>query len=185
MGVSAGHKQQEIKSGAPIQGPVGDERRISQERRFATTLVAVQRKWRQGVEHEVRQACGHSFALLSPLVALSRFGDGKRNVGLAELVGIEPASLVRVIQELERLGLIERRDQPGDGRAKLIHLTQSGVEMAGRVEAVLLGYRAKVLRDAPSERLAAGLAMFNRMLEALADLSSKGPRRPHNSEEST
>jgi len=40
--------------------------------------------------------------------------------------GIDPSSMVAVIDELEALGLAERRPQPGDRRVRAIHLTAAG-----------------------------------------------------------
>jgi MarR family transcriptional regulator for hemolysin len=49
-----------------------------------------------------------------------------RSVELAEAAGIRPQSMMVIIHELEGLGLIERRPDPSDSRAKLIDFTTAG-----------------------------------------------------------
>lgn len=56
---------------------------------------------------------------------LGRFGPS-RSVDLAQAVGIRPQSMMVVIHELEQMGLIERRPDPADSRAKLIDFTPGG-----------------------------------------------------------
>src|SRR3546814_3268371 len=63
-----------------------------------------------------------------PLVHLSETGGGITQKELAALVGIDGSSLVRLIDILCRKGLVERRADESDGRARLIHLTPAGVD---------------------------------------------------------
>jgi DNA-binding MarR family transcriptional regulator len=46
--------------------------------------------------------------------------------GLHAKAGIDPSSMVSIIDELERRGLAERRAHPDDRRARAIHLTPAG-----------------------------------------------------------
>jgi DNA-binding MarR family transcriptional regulator len=48
---------------------------------------------------------------------------------LASLLGMVPSRLVSLLDELERRGLVERRDQPEDRRVYAIHLTEKGSKM--------------------------------------------------------
>lgn len=57
---------------------------------------------------------------------LGRFGPS-RAVDLAEAAGIRPQSMTKIVQELEQLGLVRRRPDPGDSRAKLVEFTGSGL----------------------------------------------------------
>lgn len=56
---------------------------------------------------------------------LGRHGPS-RSVDLAHAAGIRPQSMVAIIQELEELGLIERKPDPQDSRAKLVNYTPAG-----------------------------------------------------------
>jgi DNA-binding MarR family transcriptional regulator len=64
---------------------------------------------------------------------------------LGKGVGIDPSSMVGTIDELENMGLVERRRHPSDRRAHALHLTakgrrtlKRGREMAGAAQDELL-----------------------------------------------
>ena len=59
---------------------------------------------------------------------LERYG-ASRSVDLAEVAGIRPQSMMKIVHELEGLGLICRRTDPADSRAKLIEFTGEGVRL--------------------------------------------------------
>ena len=48
---------------------------------------------------------------------------GLRQGALAELLGVEPPTVTRMAQRLERGGMIERRPDPADGRGQLVFPT--------------------------------------------------------------
>lgn len=52
---------------------------------------------------------------------------------LHEKTGIDPSSMVAVIDELEARGLAERRPDPEDRRARLIYLTDDGQRTLARI----------------------------------------------------
>lgn len=56
------------------------------------------------------------------LFTLSR-EEGLNQGALADRIEVEPITLCRMIDRLEEAGLVERRRDPGDRRAWLIHLT--------------------------------------------------------------
>jgi len=59
---------------------------------------------------------------------LGQYG-ASRSVDLAQAAGIRPQSMMVIIHELEDMGLIERRPDPRDSRAKLIDFTASGRQL--------------------------------------------------------
>ncbi|HEY1834783.1 MAG TPA: MarR family transcriptional regulator [Solirubrobacteraceae bacterium] len=52
---------------------------------------------------------------------------------LHEQTGIDPSSMVAVIDELEKAGLAERRPHPEDRRARTIYLSEQGLETLAHV----------------------------------------------------
>ncbi|MGI8559027.1 MAG: MarR family winged helix-turn-helix transcriptional regulator [Solirubrobacteraceae bacterium] len=52
---------------------------------------------------------------------------------LRELTAIDASSMVSVIDDLQALGLAERRPHPSDRRVRAIHLTEFGTETLGRL----------------------------------------------------
>ncbi|OSQ42203.1 MarR family winged helix-turn-helix transcriptional regulator [Thalassospira sp. MCCC 1A01428] len=124
-----------------------------------TNLLQTGRHWRRAAT----QVLGHhgiSEACASPLIWISRMGGGTRQVVLAHCIGIESASLVRLLDQLEANNLIERKADPSDRRAKCIWLTQEGQELATKMEALLIQLRSRILANVTREDLEATLRVF-------------------------
>lgn len=68
------------------------------------------------------RALGLSRAQWSVLAHLARH-DGIKQSALAEILEIEPITLVRLVDRLEAAGWVERRPHGSDRRVKLLHLT--------------------------------------------------------------
>ncbi|KQQ88607.1 MarR family winged helix-turn-helix transcriptional regulator [Massilia sp. Leaf139] len=86
-----------------------------------------------------------SQATALPVLILGRLRpEGVRPGVLAEALGLEPSSLVRVVDLLIESGLIERREDPQDRRAKLLQLTDEGSSRAAQMEAALIPFRRSV-----------------------------------------
>lgn len=90
--------------------------------RFGFALSRVARIWRRHLDQRLAPR-GISYARWVTLVYLQRGGAGMQQRELADFMGIEAPTLVRTLDRLERLGLIERRPHPEDRRAKSVHLT--------------------------------------------------------------
>ena len=61
---------------------------------------------------------------------------GLMALDLAGPIWVEPPSVSRAVQSLERRGLLTRQPHPTDGRASLFYLTQAGELMAGAIDRV-------------------------------------------------
>jgi DNA-binding MarR family transcriptional regulator len=59
-----------------------------------------------------------------------------RQVALARLLVLSPATITHVVNELEDLGAVERRRDPSDKRAHHLHLTERGAAMIREAEAI-------------------------------------------------
>ncbi|WP_246161347.1 MarR family winged helix-turn-helix transcriptional regulator [Segnochrobactrum spirostomi] len=120
------------------------------------------RLWRREADRTLASS-GVSQATALPLVVLARMGEHVRQGALADELGIEGPSLVRLIDQLEAEGIVERRECAGDRRAKLLHITPAGHKKVEEVEAVLNKVRVRLL-GAVSE---ADLATTVRVLQVI------------------
>jgi MarR family transcriptional regulator for hemolysin len=120
------------------------------------------RLWRRESD-QVLSEHGLSFATAIPLVLLSRQGTSVRQGMLADDLGIEGPSLVRLIDLLEAEGLVERREDPTDRRAKTLHLTAAGETKVDEINRVLRRARAALLKDIGSDDLAITFATLQRI----------------------
>ncbi len=85
---------------------------------------------------------------------------------LVSATGIDPSTMVQIIDELEAAGLAERRIHDSDRRKRAIHLTPEGTRLLGRAR-VVVGRVADELFAAlsPQER-----ATLNGLLRRMAGL---------------
>jgi MarR family transcriptional regulator for hemolysin len=114
------------------------------EEEFGFRVARIARRIRQAVDSELR-AYGLSEATWRPLAYLGRLGEGIRQKELAQALGIEGPSLVRLLDSLERRGLVERREDESDLRARGIYLTKSGRQLQGRVLRISEGIQRRLL----------------------------------------
>ncbi len=144
---------------------------------FGFQIARIARRLRQAVDAELR-AYGLTEATWRPLVYVARLGAGVRQKELAIALGIEGPSLVRLLDGLERRGLIERREDDTDRRARGIHLTSAGRALQRRVAKVSSAVQRRVLAAVAPADLAAcdrAFAIIERALDAAAAPAAAGP----------
>ena len=134
--------------------------------RLTMALLQLGRRYRQRVDQRlVQQRVSEARAV--PVLYIARSGDGLRQCELADMIGIEGPSLVRLLDQLSRADLLIRQPDPHDGRAKTVHLTQSGRKLAGEVEEALLGMRDSLFARVSDADIAATLRTFEALDAAL------------------
>jgi MarR family transcriptional regulator, transcriptional regulator for hemolysin len=129
-------------------------------RSVSSTLVLAARRWRR-TSHGVLASYGVSEACAVPLLTANRLGEAVRQVTLAEHVGIEGPSLVRLLDQLCAAGLVRRDEDPEDRRAKTITLTDEGRVVTARMEERLVTLRARLLKGVTREDLETTLRVLN------------------------
>ena len=144
-------------------------------RDFGFRLSRIARRLRQAVDAELG-AFGLTEATWRPLAYVGRLGEGVRQKELAAALGIEGPTLVRLLDGLERRGLIERREGEADRRARGIFLTPDGRELMERVTAISEGVQARLLRGIPAPDLEACERVF-RALDAELEAGERGSER--------
>lgn len=146
--------------------------------RFGVTFSLLARRWRRLIEAHLA-ATGLTDATWVPLVHLDATGGGLAQKDLAALVGVDGSSLVRVLDILERDGLIERRRDASDGRARLIHLTTLGQQRVATIQKALRTAEQAMLVDLSDADLGVMLAHFNAIARRMAEReSSEGGKTP-------
>jgi DNA-binding MarR family transcriptional regulator len=89
---------------------------------------------------------------------------------LAAREGITQPGATQLVNRLEERGWVERRTDPGDGRAVLVALTKDGLEALDRVRAeyrALLHEEMAALDDEEVETLASAVAVLDRLIGRL------------------
>lgn len=91
------------------------------------TLMLITRDFQQRLDNDLAQrgVDGIGSRHRAVFLFLGRNGPS-RAVDLAQAAGIRPQSMMKIVHELEAMGLVERRTDPSDSRAKLIDFTRAG-----------------------------------------------------------
>ncbi|WP_019450093.1 MarR family winged helix-turn-helix transcriptional regulator [Cupriavidus sp. BIS7] len=140
---------------------------------FTGQLMLAGRQWRQ-ISQATVSAHGISAAAAAPLLFIRRLGGGVRQVTLADYVGVEGATLVRLVDQLSAAELVRREVDPSDRRANVLSLTEAGERMAVQIELELKQLRAEVFADVCEEDMAATLRVLEALSRAAAAASSSG-----------
>jgi MarR family transcriptional regulator, transcriptional regulator for hemolysin len=130
------------------------------------------RTWRREADQALVDH-GLSQATALPLMVLSRRGKRVRQGVLADEIGIEGPSLVRLIDLLQAEGLVERREDPTDRRAKTLHLTPAGEAKAEEINRVLRRVRAALLKDIEPDDLAVTFDALQRIEQCANRMSER------------
>jgi MarR family transcriptional regulator for hemolysin len=101
---------------------------------FASLIARAARQWRRAVDRRL-QPFGLTEATWLPLIHLARAAEPMRQKDLAASLVLDGSSVVRLLDALEAAGLIERRGESGDRRAKTITVTGRARSIIDQVEA--------------------------------------------------
>ena len=153
---------------APSQGFIHGE--------IGRLIARLARIWRRESDQALSDH-GLSYATAIPLLVLSRQGENVRQGVLADELGIEGPSLVRLIDLLQAEGLVERREDPTDRRAKTLHLTKAGEAKLNETNRVLRRVRASLLKDIGADELAITFETLQRIEQrsGLLQAAKTGP----------
>jgi len=100
--------------------------------------------------------------------------EGLSQVDLADVLELQPISLVRLLDRLVEQGLLERRPHPKDRRANKLFLTRAGRKLVDDLDSLRDAIAADVLRDIPDSALEISLDV----LKSVKDHVKTGDDKP-------
>lgn len=138
-------------------------------------LGRLARRWRQEVDHAVK-VLDMTEATWRPLLHLSHLDEAVRQKDLAESMGTDGSSLVRLLDNLEERGLI-RREDGADRRCKLVTLTPAGRAATAQARAVVTALEHELLGALNDDHIGALGRMFDH-IDAALDRHKEGRGQP-------
>ena len=96
--------------------------------------------------------------------------EGLSQVDLAEVLELQPISLVRLLDRLVERGLLERRPDPKDRRANRLFLTGAGRTLVDDLDSLRDAIASDVLRDIPSAAIQTSLDTLVEVKERIKSL---------------
>lgn len=95
--------------------------------------------------------------------------QGVRPNELAARLGTTKQALTPLLNDLDRFGYLERRPAPGDGRGRVLRLTERGLALVGAMKDILTGIESEWSQQLGADR-------FAMLQDALRELT-EDPRR--------
>jgi len=129
---------------------------------FAQSISVVARRWRTRLDERLKPM-NMSIARWGALYWLGQAGDGVSQAHLAELAGVEPPTLVRVIDQLEAQGLVERRTSPSDRRVNMLYLTEAALPLVAEIETEAENLRQELLGDISFEEYETAVGVLTKL----------------------
>ena len=134
------------------------------KKQLITQLVESSRLLRNYIDHRAKGR-GTTRAQWIVLFRL-REQEGLSQVDLADVLELQPISLVRLLDRLVEHGLVERRHDPRDRRANRLFLTAAGRQLANDLDSLRESIATDVLQDIPA-------AAIETSLETLRDVKDR------------
>ena len=158
---------------APNQSKSADVSRETLQLKVAMQVMLTARRWKSWVAGKFRDS-GHTGA---PTLVLYYLVDQPKGLTLSELssrMELSGASLTRLVQRLEKDGMVSRRRMVGDGRSWLIVMEPAGRAEMEAFEVHAAAMRQRVFEGVSEDDMAAAL----RVLDAVAARLAAGPDAP-------
>ena len=147
------------------------------ERSFGFLLYDAARLLRRDFDRRARRI-GLTRAQWSVLANLAR-NEGINQAGLADIMELQPITLVRLLDRLEEAGWVARRPDPADRRARVLSLTEKARPILEQMRALAAETRETALQGfslETRERLIDALAQVRANLSLREPLSEPARR---------
>ncbi len=129
-------------------------------------LVIVARRWRSLIDEHLRHI-GQSAARMEAMSAIINMPGPNAQVDIARRLRIEGPTMTRMLDTLEKDGLVERLPHPTDRRTKHLRVTPAGEAALANIFIIVDGLRNRLLHDLPPEEVAAASGFLETLMGRL------------------
>jgi len=141
------------------------------KRQFIVQLIESSRLLRNYIDQRAKRR-GTTRAQWIVLFRL-RQQEGLSQVDLAEVLELQPISLVRLLDRLVDHGLLERRSDPKDRRANRLFLTASGRQLVDDLDSLRDAIATDVLQDVPAGAIETSLKTLRDIKERIKGVAEQ------------
>jgi MarR family transcriptional regulator for hemolysin len=147
---------------------------LDHKRQLVTQLVESSRILRNYIDQRAKER-GTTRAQWIVLFRL-RTQEGLSQVDLADVLELQPISLVRLLDRLVEQGLLERRHDPRDRRANQLFLTDAGRRLVDDLDSLRDAIATDVLQDIPDEAITTSLKTLQDIKDRIKAQSGSAER---------
>ena len=133
---------------------------------FGALLSRSYRQWRRAADLRL-QPYDLTEATWLPLLRIARAPEPPRQKDLAAAMFVDGSSVVRLLDNLEQAGLIQRKEGETDRRAKTIHLTARGRAIADKAETAARRVRQDALAGLSDREIEPAARVLEHICRAL------------------
>lgn len=137
----------------------------AQDEQLAESLHLAAHGWRTALDRRLRPL-GYSRSRWMVLLHISR-NDAISHRELAERLGIEAPTLVRLVDRMEADDLISRRTSETDRRVKHLHLSAAGRKEVQRIKACAADLRREILAGIEESEIGVTLDVLQKIRSKL------------------
>jgi DNA-binding MarR family transcriptional regulator len=101
--------------------------------------------------------------------------EGRSQQALGEMLRIPPSRMVALVDQLEERGLLERRPNPTDRRARALHVTAEGRRLMGRAMQRALAHEGRMGTSLSAEERQQLVALLQKLAAEMNLLSGVHP----------
>jgi MarR family transcriptional regulator for hemolysin len=130
---------------------------------FTRRVIFLARRWRNAINDGLRES-GQSHARWITLTWIKVLEGRANQSELAERVGVELPTLIRLLNRLEQEGLLERSALEGS-RAKTVRLTRKGNAVLAEMTEITERVRAAFLDGVDPDQLAGCMTVLDELLK--------------------
>jgi MarR family transcriptional regulator, transcriptional regulator for hemolysin len=141
------------------------------KRQLVAQLVESSRLLRNYIDHRAKER-GTTRAQWIVLFRL-RQHEGLSQVDLADVLELQPISLVRLLDRLVEHGLLERRHDPKDRRANRLFLTAKGKKLVNDLDSLRDAIATDVFQDLSNTAVQTSLDALREVKERIKALSDQ------------
>jgi MarR family transcriptional regulator, transcriptional regulator for hemolysin len=139
------------------------------KRQLIMQLVESSRLLRNYIDHRAKGR-GTTRAQWIVLFRL-REQEGLSQVDLADVLELQPISLVRLLDRLVEHGLVERRNDPRDRRANRLFLTENGHQLVDDLDSLRESIATDVLQDVSAPAIETSLETLRNIKDRIKNLA--------------
>jgi MarR family transcriptional regulator, transcriptional regulator for hemolysin len=145
-------KQRDMPDAAKSNFELYRDGGTTREIRLTINLVLVARRWRSLLDDRLR-LIGQSSARMEALGAIMNAPSLSAQVDIARRLRIEGPTMTRMLDTLEKDGLVERLPDPADRRTKQLRLTPEGEAVLQDIFAIADELRERLLDGMPADKI--------------------------------
>ncbi|WP_240162259.1 MarR family winged helix-turn-helix transcriptional regulator [Glaciimonas sp. PAMC28666] len=135
-------------------------------------LHSTARAWRQALDRRLKDL-GVGQAGWMAIATIAKADKPMSQTELAQSLNVEDPTMVSMIDRLAKAGFIVRVPSETDRRVKLIELTETGMQLYGKVKTEADAFRAEFLAQIDPQKLLAATEVLE-TLQASADSLAAG-----------